>query len=110
LPIGCFANGAIGVLSGAGLFTLVILLDIGAHTEWRPLPYKRATRYGLGYKPWHQGVAELEGLGWLETKAKGRAGAVSINHYRLRLGRMRSNSHVKLGWAEAWDQRVPTGS
>ena len=107
VPVGCFANGAIGVLSGAGLVTFLILLDIGAHNERRPMPYKRAVRYGLGYKPWHEGLAELQRLGWLDVRTEGMAGAVGTNHYRLRLARMRGNSHVKLGWADAWEPRVP---
>lgn len=104
LPIGCFANGAIGVLSGAGLATLIILFDIGAHTDWQPMPHKRSVRYGLGYKPWHSGVTELQRFGWLDIKPQHKAGAARVDHYSLRLSRIRGDSHFKHGWAPAWER------
>lgn len=103
LPIGCFAHGAIGVLTGGGLATLIILLDIGAQHDWQSMPHKRAVRYGLGYKPWHAGVAELHRLGWLDLKQQHAAGAVRVDHYFLRISRIRGDSHLKHGWAPAWD-------
>lgn len=103
LPIGCYANGAMGVLSGVALTTLIILLDIGAHTAWQPMPHKRAVRYGLGYKPWRAGVAELQHFGWLDLKAQPMAGAARVDHYLLHLNAIRGDSHLKHGWAPAWD-------
>jgi hypothetical protein len=110
LPIGCFANGALAVLSGAGLATLIILLDIGAHNGWQSMPYKRNVRYGLGHKPWRTGVAELHRLGWLDVETTHLAGAVPVDQYFLRLSRTRGNSHVKFGWAPAWDRAESANS
>lgn len=88
---------------GVALTTLIILLDIGAHTAWQPMPHKRAVRYGLGYKPWRAGVAELQHFGWLDLKAQPMAGAARVDHYLLHLNAIRGDSHLKHGWAPAWD-------
>lgn len=102
LPLGCFASGAIGVLSGTGLAALLVLLDIGAHRGWTRMPYKRSVRYGIGPKAWYSGIDNLVKFEWLETRQALSAGIARVAEYSLKLNKMRGYSHFD-GWAPAWE-------